>query len=683
MRDANLLHIQCSCECCRSEDESLCEEGHSESPKGDISWKKLTVAGLLAVLSELIHFLQEGGILPPSFVIGFLSLLFALIAIILSGVGTYKAGWDAVRRFDLNMTALMSVAVTCAVLIGHFSEAAMVMVLFTVSESIEEGVLTRARTSIRELIVLSPERATVLQSDGTWQETDCRKIPIGALLRVKPGERICLDGVIREGQSAVDQSPITGESIPVEKGPGDSVFAGTINTFGNFDFEVTATFSETTLARIIHAVENAQASRAPMQRFVDSFARWYTPSIFIISLLLALLPPLMLSAGWIPSIYTALTVLIIGCPCALVISTPVTIVSGIAAATRMGILVKGGAYLEQGRLLRILALDKTGTLTHGRALLTDIIPINVSENGETLCLAMAASLAARSEHPVSRAIAEASDAKSADVRDFVTVVGKGVQGEVYGRHMYLGSLRMMKELGFLEGEIGEGLRQKAAELEGRGKSIVFFADENCVLALFAVADSIRESSVQAVRELRRLGVKTVMLTGDNELTARAAAVQVGVDEWRSNLLPEEKLACVSSLVDETRGRPCEVGRLGEFQRFKVGMVGDGINDAPALAQADIGFAMAGSGTDTAMATADVALMDDDLRKIPNFIRLSRRVYGILIQNIVLVLGVKALFFGCTLGGYTSMWMAVFADVGTAIMVVGNGLRAGRSVTMRK
>ena len=675
-----LLKVQCTCGHCGHEarHEPQHGGGHAHAHGTHTPWKKLALAGLFALLAEAVHFAEEGGFLATVDILGLLPLVFALLAIALSGVETFRAGWRSVRRFDLNMTALMSVAVTGAVLIGQFPEAAMVMVLFNVSEAIEERVLEKARRAIKALLALSPEKASVRQADGSWRETESRLVPLGALVRVRPGERIALDGIVREGRSAVDQSPITGESLPVEKSPGDTVFAGTVNTSGSFDFEVTAAASDTTLARIIHAVEEAQASRAPIQRFVDRFARLYTPCIFGAALLVALVPPLFFGAAWAASIYTALVVLVIGCPCALVISTPVTIVSGMAAATRLGMLVKGGSFLEQGRLLRVLALDKTGTLTHGRPRLTGLLPAPGVEEGQAL--AWAASLASRSDHPVSLAIAAGAGAlELEEVEELEALPGLGLRGSFAGRRFALGSLRMMRESGLSASlEAGE-LPARAQEWEGQGWSVVALADGRQVLALFAVADTLRESSVQAVRELRGLGVKTVMLTGDDEAPARHIAALAGVDEYRARLLPEDKLAVVEALVEELQGGTQKGGaalRGIDSRRGKVGMAGDGINDAPALARADIGFAMAGSGTDTAMETADVALMDDDLRKIPRFVRLSRRVHGILVQNIALALGVKALFFALTLAGHTSMWMAVFADVGVALMVVGNGLRAG-------
>ncbi|WP_446425515.1 heavy metal translocating P-type ATPase [Mailhella sp.] len=691
---SGLLNVQCSCggACCSGGHEQ--DRGHDHGHDGGISWKKLAIAGLFAALSEAFHFALDDAAFSESVLrawtlggvslLEVLPLLFALLAIALSGVETYKAGWRSVRSLDLNMTALMSVAVTGAVLIGQFPEAAMVMVLYNVSEAIEGRVILRARRAVKELLALSPETATVRQPDGSWRETDCRAVALGAMVRVRPGERIALDGIVRQGRSAVDQAPITGESMPVEKGPGDTVFAGTVNTSGSFEFEVTARAADTTLSRIIHAVEQAQASRAPIQRFVDGFARWYTPCIFAASLLLALVPPLTQGAAWIPSIYRALVVLVIGCPCALVISTPVTIVSGLAAATRAGMLVKGGVFLEQGRLLRVLALDKTGTLTHGRPRLTDVCVLygssaeqNAEPNQEIEMRLIAASLAARSDHPVSRAVAEGlSLERLLNVQEFEARPGQGVCGTLDGESWYLGSMRMMESLGFTSEREGAEALRRAAELEVQGRTVVALAGRGRIRALIAVADTIRESSIEAVRELRALGVKTVMLTGDNENAARVIAEQAGVDEFHARLMPEDKLAVMDSLVETLRGGRPDGGRGMESSRGKAGMAGDGINDAPALARADIGFAMAKGGTDTAMETADVALMDDDLRKIPRFVRLSRRVHGILMQNIALALGVKVLFFILTLCGCTSMWMAVFADVGTALMVVGNGLRAG-------
>lgn len=639
-------------------------------PAPQTPWKRLAIAGICAALSEGAELIREWGVKPfgldmsawtagGSPVPDYLPLFFAVIAIALGGLTTYKKGWLAVSNFNLNINALMSVAVTGAVLIGQFPEAAMVMVLFNVSEAIEAKALDRARNAIRDLLALTPDTATVLRDDGSWQETDIRQVPIGSRVRVKPGEKIALDGLVLSGRSTVNQAPITGESMPVEKKPGDTVYAGTMNESGSFECEVTAAATDSTLARIIHAVEEAQGSRAPMQRFVDTFAAYYTPAVFLISLLSGVIPPLFLHGAWMDSIYTALVVLVIGCPCALVISTPVSIVSGMAAATRYGILIKGGMFLEQGRLLSRLALDKTGTITYGKPRQTDfILTGQASENSVRTC---AASLAARSDHPVSKAIAQAateSGIRPLPVEDFAAIPGQGTSGCIGGRKWFMGNHRMVEALQQCSAE----LEKRIFSLEKQGKTVVALIGETGIQCLIAVADTVKDSSIEAVRELKRLGVKTIMLTGDNEHAANAIAEQVGVDEARANLLPEDKLAIIEQL--EQRGE-------------KVGMVGDGINDAPALAKAHVGFAMAGGGADTAIETADVALMDDDLRKIPRFISLSRSTYAILVQNITLALGVKALFFALTFTGNATMWMAVFADVGTALLVVANGLRAMR------
>ena len=635
-----------------------------------IPWKRLAVAGGFAALSEILELIQHWGARPfgldmASWSVGgwpvltLLPLCCALIAILLSGLTTYRKGWLAVSNLDLNINALMSVAVTGAVLIGQFPEAAMVMVLFNVSEAIEAKALDRARNAIKDLLALAPDTATVLREDGSWQEADIRTVAVGSRVRVRPGEKIALDGLVLDGRSLVDQSPITGESMPVEKQAGDTVYAGTLNTSGSFEFRVTAAATDTTLARIIHAVEEAQGSRAPMQRFVDTFARYYTPAVFLVALLAALVPPLFLGSAWTDAIYTALVILVIGCPCALVISTPVSIVSGMAAATRYGILIKGGMFLEQGRRLDCLALDKTGTLTHGKPRQTDCLC--TGQEDEAAVRSLAASLAARSDHPVSGAIAQAALADHIplqDVDDFTALPGQGVSGIMAGRRWYLGNRALAASLG----RYPAALDERISRLEQQGKTVVALVGDDGIRALFAVADTLKASSLEAVRELKALGVTTVMLTGDNEHTAAAIARQVGVDSFKAGLLPADKLAVIEEL--EARGH-------------KVGMVGDGINDAPALARADVGFAMAGNGTDTAIETADVALMDDDLRKIPRFIRLSRATFAILVQNITLALGVKALFFALTFTGHATMWMAVFADVGTALLVVANGLRAMR------
>lgn len=611
------------------------------------NWWPLGISLVTASAAEAVYWLHNGN--------HWSVVVLALVAVFTGGLSTYKKGWIALKNRNLNMNALMSIAVTGAMLIGHWPEAAMVMVLFALAEVIEAKSLDRARNAIRGLLDLTPEQATVQQADGTWREVGAKQITIGARVRVKPGERIALDGEVLEGRSAVNQAPITGESLPVEKSPGDSVFAGTINESGSFEYRVTALANNSTLARIIHAVEAAQGSRAPTQRFVDQFARWYTPVVFGVAIAVALLPPLFMGAAWLDWIYRALVLLVVACPCALVISTPVSIVSGLAAAARHGILIKGGVYLEEGRKLRWLALDKTGTITHGKPAQTDFVTWGNALASDSRSIA--ASLAARSDHPVSKAVAQAAQTDGVallDVAQFNALPGRGVQGQINGATYHLGNHRMLEELGQCTPE----LEQRIAALETAGKTVVMLVGAKGVHGLFAVADTIKDSSKRAIAELHALGINTVMLTGDNPHTAQAIAAQAGIDRAQGNQLPDDKLREVEQL-----------SRNG-----KVGMVGDGINDAPALARADIGFAMGAAGTDTAIETADVALMDDDLRKIPTFVRLSRATAQVLMQNIVLALGIKAVFLVLTFTGHATMWMAVFADMGASLLVVGNGLR---------
>ncbi|WP_433737676.1 heavy metal translocating P-type ATPase [Pseudomonas putida] len=611
-------------------------------------WWPLALSGVGALLAEVIHFTSAA----PNWVVA----VIALISILSGGLGTYKKGWIALKNLNLNINALMSIAVTGAILIGQWPEAAMVMFLFTVAELIEAKSLDRARNAISGLMQMAPEQATVLQADGSWLAQDVKSIEPGARVRVRPGERIGLDGEVLAGNSTIDQAPITGESLPVEKTVGNKVFAGTINQAGSLEYAVTAAANNSTLARIIHAVEQAQGARAPTQRFVDQFSKIYTPAVFILALAVAVIAPLFMGQSWFDWIYRALVLLVVACPCALVISTPVTIVSGLAAAARKGILVKGGVYLEGGYKLDYLALDKTGTLTHGKPVQTDYLSLDPT--ADATAPAIAAALAGRSDHPVSRAIANAAVDKqqaSLAVDNFEALGGRGVRGEIDGQLYHLGNHRLVEDLGLCS----PALEEKLFALEKQGKSVVLLLDQSGPLALFAVADTVKDSSREAIQQLHELGIKTLMLTGDNVHTAQAIAAQVGIDQAQGDLLPTDKLQAIEALY---------------AQGHRVGMVGDGINDAPALARSEIGFAMAAAGTDTAIETADVALMDDDLRKIPAFIRLSRQTSSVLKQNIALALIIKAIFLGVTFAGLATMWMAVFADMGVSLLVVFNGLR---------
>ncbi|RZJ09812.1 MAG: heavy metal translocating P-type ATPase, partial [Rubrivivax sp.] len=608
---------------------------------------RLGLALLVALAAEGVEL-----VLPHGRASQATGMVLAVVAIWLAGVETYAKGLSALRRFKLNINALMTVAVTGAFLIGQWPEAAMVMALYAIAELIEARSVDRARNAIKGLMALAPEEASVQQPGGAWSAVPVAQVEVGSIARIRPGERVPLDGAVTRGASTVNQAPVTGESMPVEKAIGDAVFAGTINETGELEFRVTAAASNSTLARIIHSVEQAQGSRAPTQRFVDRFAAVYTPAVFALAVAVAVLLPLLAQATWLQALYKALVLLVIACPCALVISTPVSVVSALASAARRGILVKGGTYLEDARKLKALALDKTGTLTEGKPRLVD----HKAVRGElAVAQRLAASLAGRSDHPVSRAIAEGLALEHDAVDQFSALAGRGVQGSIGGRTYVLGNHRLVEERGQCSPELEAELKRH----EEQGRTVTLLADEQGVLALFAVADRIKASSKAAVADLLSLGVTPVMLTGDNATTAQTIAVAAGIQEARGNLLPEDKLKAVEELQ----------GRFG-----LTGMAGDGINDAPALARADIGIAMGAAGTDTAMEAADVVIMNDDLQRIPTLIRLSRKTHAVLWQNIVFALGVKAVFFVLAVFGAATMWMAVFADMGASLLVVANGLR---------
>jgi Cd2+/Zn2+-exporting ATPase len=632
----------------------------------------ISASGALALVAEIIAFATGSDSSP-------LVIALAVLSIALGGKETLKKGWISLRTFTLNINFLMSIAIIGAVIIGQWPEAAMVTFLFGLAEMIEAYSLDRARHAIKSLFQLAPEMAEVKTPDGGWHETPVGEVQVGQVVRVKPGERIALDGRVVAGASTVNQAPITGESMPVEKATGDEVFAGTVNERGSFEFETTVNRGDTTLARIIKAVQQAQAQKAPTQRFVDQFARFYTPVVFVLALLVASLPPLFFAQPFQPWLYKALVLLVIACPCALVISTPVTVVSGLTSAARRGILIKGGVYLENGRRLKAIALDKTGTLTAGAPVVTDVVPL-VDRPADELHQ-LAASIDAPSEHPVASAIvagwtgaahtepgSESAARKHAaklsrellPVTEFEALTGRGVKAKINGKTYYVGNHRLAHELNVC----GPHVEEKLEALEAEAKTAVILSDGEKVLAVIAVADTLRETSVDAVKRLHELGIKTFMLTGDNSRTAAAIASKVGIDDARGDLLPEDKLAAIDEMVS----------RFGT-----VGMVGDGINDAPALAKASIGFAMGAAGTDTALETADVALMQDDLRKLPEFVRLSRAVGAVLIQNITFAIGIKVVFFLLALFGQASLWMAVFADMGASILVTLNGLRLLRFV----
>ena len=626
---------------------------HNHDAKTGTGLPRLLAALALAIAAEgLSFFVPDAPWSRPA------GLAIAAAAIALAGFGTFRKGLTALRHGRLNINALMTVAVAGAFVIGQWPEAAMVMALYAIAELIEVRAVDRARNAISGLLALSPDTADLRQADGTWKSVPVGEVPIGATVRVTPGERVAMDGVVTEGGTSIDQAPVTGESLPVDKSPGDAVYAGTINQTGTIECRVTAAASQSTLARIIHAVEQAQGSRAPTQRFVDRFAAIYTPAVFVLALAVAIAGPWLFGWTVLAAVYKALVLLVIACPCALVIATPVTVVSGLASAARRGILIKGGVHLEQARLLKAIALDKTGTITEGKPrlvewqMLTTSVPKARAEH-------IAAALAAHSDHPVSRAIAAGLTPNSIEARSFAALSGRGIEADIDGERYVLGNHRLIEERGQCSAEIEAVLHRH----EQAGRSVSLLATASGVVALFAVADTIKPSSAAAIDELKAMGITPVMLTGDNQTTAEAIGREAGLTDIRGNLLPEDKLAAIQAM---------------QKQYGATAMTGDGINDAPALAQADIGVAMGAAGTDIAMEAADVVVMNDDLRRIAETVRLSRRTHAVLWQNIALALGIKAAFLVLALFDNASMWMAVFADMGASLLVVFNGLRLLRS-----
>ncbi len=589
------------------------------------------------------------------------------------GVAIVAGGWfiapkalGALRRRALDMNVLMTVAVAGAMAIGEWSEGAAVVFLFALSELLEAFSVARARRAIQSLMELTPE--TALVKDGeSLREVPVAEVAVGSVIAVKSGARVPLDGEVLAGGSSVNQAPITGESMPVEKKPGDGVFAGSINGEGSLDVRVTKAASDSTLARIIHLVSEAQSQKAPSQRFVDTFARYYTPAVFAVALLVWLVPPLLFAGAWSVWTYRALVLLVIACPCALVISTPVSIVSGLTALARRGVLIKGGAHLEAIGKLRVLAVDKTGTITEGRPRVTQIM-VRGAKSEEDL-LRVAAAIDAHSEHPLAKAVVEAAQERGVSFNratNYQARTGKGAEGDLEGHAYFVGNHRFAHELGVCSGD----LERQLAEIEARAQSVIVVGHRphaDCageVLGVLAVGDTVRANAAEAIRALHAAGIrKVVMLSGDNQCTVDAIAKQVGIDEAHGHLLPDQKIKRVRDLLAE---------------HAHVGMIGDGVNDAPAMAAASVGIAMGAAGTDTAIETADVALMQDDLSKVAEAIHLGRRAMRVIQANIIFALAVKAVFLVLALLGYTSLWLAILADTGATLVVIANALRLLRS-----
>ncbi|WP_417284016.1 heavy metal translocating P-type ATPase [Comamonas sp.] len=619
-------------------------------------WPRIFAALAAALGAEAAHWFGGGD--GSSSMLQYLGMALAVAAIALAGLGVYKVGIKDVLRLKLGIHALMAVAVTGAFIIGQWPEAAMVMALYAAAERIEDQAMDKARAAIRGLLQLAPETADVLQPGGGTLRMAAKDVPLGAVLRVTPGARMPLDGEVSAGESSVDQAPITGESALAHKGPGDKVYAGSINQDGELQVRVTAPASDSLIARIVHAVEQAQASKAPTQRFVDRFAEVYTPIVLVLAIALGVLAPWLMDWSWQQAAYQALALLVIACPCALVLSTPVTVVSALTAAAKRGILIKGGSALESARKLKAIALDKTGTLTTGSPKLVDWQTWDAA--ADEAIAEHAYALASRSDHPVSRAIAQGLQAQAGNdyeqAQQLKALPGRGVQAQIASQLWTLANLRWVKEQGWSNPELEAALEIQ----EQQGRTVTLLANSQGVQALFAVADPLRPQAREAVQQLRAAGVTPVVLSGDNSATVRTVAAEAGIDDARGNMLPEDKLKTLAQMQRD----------IGP-----TGMTGDGINDAPALAQADIGFAMGGMhATGMAMETADVVLMNDDLRRIPDVVNLSKRAHSVLWQNIGLSLGIKFVFFALAVSGNASMWLAVLADMGVSLLVVGNGLR---------
>lgn len=587
------------------------------------------------------------------------------IAVKLCFLGAIAAGvwhvapkaWRSLVRFRPDMNLLMTVAIVGAIVLGEFLEGATVAFLFAVSLALESWSVGRARRAIASLMSLSPDVASVLDADGRETGTDVKLVAVGSTIVVRPGEKIPLDGKVVKGDTTVNQAPITGESTPVPKSPGSEVYAGTINEDGAVEVTTTKLAEDTTLAQIIKMVGDAQSKRSPSEQWVETFARYYTPAVMVLAMVVIVVPPLLFGGSWQQWFYEGLVLLVIACPCALVISTPVSIVAALTAAASKGVLVKGGLYMEAPAHLLAIAVDKTGTLTEGRPAVREVVPLSGHDEHELL--EIAAAIEIRSEHPLAKAIVrEASNRgiQPAAASDYQAIKGKGATAVLNGKLVWLGSHRLLEERGQETAEMHERL----AKLESEGASVVVIGEDRRVCGMIGLADRVRDDAKLAIRKLKAAGIRQiVMLTGDNQGTAEFVARETGIDEFRAGLLPQDKVSAIEELVRKHQ---------------QVAMVGDGVNDAPAMARSTLGIAMGAMGTDAALETADIALMNDNLLGVAWLVRHSRRTLSIIRQNIFLSLGVKAVFVILTLAGHASLWAAIAADTGASLLVIFNGLR---------
>lgn len=586
------------------------------------------------------------------------SVLLYGASMVIGGSRLFKTGLSNLLRLEFDMKTLMTIAVIGAGAIGEWGEGATVVILFAISEVLETHSMDKARQSIRSLMDITPKEA-LIRRDDKEQMIKVDDIQIGDIMIVKPGQKLAMDGVVVKGNSTLNQAAITGESVPVPKTIHDEVFAGTLNEEGLIEVVVTKRVEDTTIAKIIHLVEEAQAERAPSQAFVDRFAKYYTPGIMLLALGVSVIPPLLFGAEWSFWIYEGLAVLVVGCPCALVISTPVSIVTAVGNAAKNGVLIKGGIHLEEAGRLNTIAFDKTGTLTRGVPEVTDVI----SFGNEKELLGVAAALEKGSGHPLASSILRKAEKEGIpfnemEVHEFTSITGRGLKGRVANKVFYIGSPGLFEEL--FESGIPQELKNQIQDLQRQGKTVMLLGTAQEIKQLIAVADEVREHSKGVIERLHKIGIKrTVMLTGDNRATAEAIGTSVGVHEVQAELLPQHKLDYIKKLRSDGS---------------RVAMVGDGVNDAPALAASTVGIAMGGAGTDTALETADIALMADDLRKLPFTIKLSRKTLQIIKQNITFALAIKAIALLLVIPGWLTLWMAIFADMGATLLVTLNGLR---------
>ncbi len=583
-----------------------------------------------------------------------------LVAMVSGAYFFAPRAWFALRTLRPDMNLLVLVAAAGALALGEWFEAAVVCFLFAVSLRLEHWSVGRARNAITALMDLAPPVAHVRKDDGTFEEVPLDAVGVDDIIRVRPGERMPVDGVVTTGRSSVNQAPLTGESMPVEKVPGDEVFAGTINLDGGIEFRCTKPARDSSLARIVRMVEEAQSRRTDAEQWVEQFARVYTPAMMAVAVAITIVPPLML--GWTirESVYAALVMLLIACPCALVISTPVTIVAGLASAARRGILIKGGAFLEAPARLKCIAFDKTGTLTTGIPTVQSVVPLNGHTDRDIL--GVAAAIESSSIHPLAQAITACASERGIGyepAESHTLLEGMGAEGVVNGRTYWLGSHRLVHDKTPCDDEA----EARAAAFEAAGQTVVMLGNDGHVCGLLSLADAPRSNARAVLKELKATGIEhCVMLTGDNAGTAQALADATGIDAFHAELLPQDKLDAITALRE----------RYG-----LVGMVGDGINDTPAMAAADVAIAMGAAGSDAAVETADIALMGDDLSAVPWLVNHSRRVLGIIKQNVAIALGLKLAVFALALGGYATLWMAIASDMGASLIVIFNGLRALR------